>query len=347
MTRSPRVASLVLLSAVTLSACGGSGPAKVTAPASSAPALAASPSPVSTRPAALWALTGLPMPEGASALPAVSVKVDNAPAARPQSGLNQADVVFECLVEGGLSRFLAVFDSQSPSLVGPIRSARPVDAALLRALQGGIFAYSGAAEGEIAPVRASSQAFLLSRDRTPRPFFLRTGRSAPQNIYASIDDLRSEAGSAGSAQPAPLPLFTYGPPTTGATAVASAALVVGGQSTSQWTWQDGSWLRQEEGRPHLMADGAQVTANNVVVMHVRVTGSGIRDAAHNEDPYVLATGSGQAEILRDGVLQRGTWSRPTMASPYAFVSDTGQPMTLTPGRTWVELIPTSGRSTYS
>ena len=337
-----RLPGVVLLSVLTLTACGGAEPVKPAAAPSAAPLPSRSPA----QPLAVWALTGLPRPDGTVATPALSVKVDNAPGAQPQSGLNQADLVFECLVEGGLSRFLAVYESESANLVGPIRSARPVDAALLRALQGGIFVYSGAAAGEIAPVRASSQAVLLNNDQTPGPFFRQSGRRAPQNLFARTTTLRAGAGSAGDAEPAPTPLFSYGPAPAGSAAVASAALVLGSAAKSRWTWEGGSWARSEGGRPHLLTDGAQVTATNVVVLHVQVTGSGIRDAAGNEDPYVLATGSGKVEFLRDGVLQRGTWSRPSISAPYVFTGETGQPMTLSPGRTWVELVPTAGQATY-
>ena len=342
--RSALTAMSALTALTVLTACAGAEPVRNTAAPSAA---LPSPSLTPTAPLATWALTGLPRPDGAVAGPALSVKVDNAPAARPQSGLNQADLVFECLVEGGLSRFLAVYESQSADQVGPIRSARPVDAALLRALRGGIFAYSGAATGEIAPVKASSQAVLLSHDLQPGAFFRKAGRSAPQNVYGRTGELRSGAGSAGDAQPAPAPLFAYGPAPAGSAPVAAAALVIGGASTSRWTWQGSSWARSEQGRPHLLSDGAQITATNLVVLHVKVTGSGIRDAAGNEDPYVLATGSGTVEFLRDGALQRGTWSRPSLADPYVFLGDAGQPMTLAPGRTWVELVPTAGSATYS
>jgi len=275
------------------------------------------------------------------------VKIDNAPAARPQSGLNKADLVFECLVEGGLSRFMAVFQSQGTDLVGPIRSARPVDAALLRALHGGIFAYSGAAQGEIAPVRAGSGAFLLSNDLSPGPFFRLRSRRAPQNVYATTSDLRAGALKLGASEPAPVPLFAYGPPASAHVASTAVSIVIGSQSSARWTYRDGQWLREENGRPHLLADGAQVSASNIVALHVSVRGSGIRDARGNEDPFVVATGSGTVEFLRDGVLQRGTWKRPKLSAPYVFRSINGQPMTLRPGRTWVELIPPTGRAIYS
>jgi hypothetical protein len=135
------VACSVLATLVLTSACAAAAakPAVVRSPVASA---APKPKVTRARPIAVshrWPLTGK-VAFSAPTQPALSVKIDNAPAARPQSGLNNADLVFECLVEGGMSRFLAVFQSQRAAELGPIRSARPVDGALLRALHGGIFA---------------------------------------------------------------------------------------------------------------------------------------------------------------------------------------------------------------
>ena len=152
--RSCLVTCSALAALVLASGCGGGSATKPVV------RVAATPKPTPGRVVSYqWPLTGRVAPKTPTE-PALSVKIDNAPAARPQSGLNHADLVFECLVEGGMSRFLAVYQSQDAALLGPIRSARPVDGALLRALHGGIFAYSGAAPGEIAPARAYSTAFL-------------------------------------------------------------------------------------------------------------------------------------------------------------------------------------------
>lgn len=330
--------------ALALTACGGGSPrtsAGPSATASSGPTAASSPS---AAPAALvWPLTGLPAAAGAQVgAPALSVKIDNAPAARPQSGLDKADVVFECLVEGGLSRFLAVYQSQPADLVGPIRSARPVDGALLRALRGGIFAYSGAARGEIAPAQAYSTAYLLSNDNDPAPFFRLSSRRAPQNVYASTTSLRAEGDRRHPGLPGPPQLFTYGPVTPGAAPAGGVQVRLGGQSSASWRWNGSVYLRSENGSAHLLAGGQQVSATDVVVLHVRVTHSGIIDAAGNEDPFVLAYGSGAAEVLRNGVAEQGSWARPTVADPFRFTTTGGAPLTLQAGRTWVELVPDTG-----
>lgn len=317
---------------------------------SSTPVLHSSPSPApspSARPIAPryhWPLTGLPAASPVR-LPALSIKIDNVPQARPQAGLDLTDLVVENPVEGGLSRLFAVFHTHPADLVGPIRSARPVDGALLRALHGGIFAYSGAAPGEIAPAKAYSTALLLSNDADPRPFERLRSRRAPQNVFASTDALRAEAARLGGAQLPPPQLFRYGPPPAGSTPASSVSVVLGSDASARWVRTGATYARWENGTPHLLADGAQVTAVNVVVLRVRVVGSGIYDAAHNEDPFVLAYGSGTAQVLRDGVVETGTWSRPRVEDPFRFVSTAGTPLTLRPGNTWIELVPTTGSVT--
>ena len=288
-----------------------------------------------------WPLTGLTA-TSAPTQPALSVKIDNAPAARPQSGLDHADLVFECLVEGGMSRFLAVYQSHGAAELGPIRSARPVDGALLRALNGGIFAYSGAATGEIAPAKAYSTSFLLSNDDNPAPFYRLGSRFAPENVYSSTAKLRAEAARKSAHPGLPSTLFTYGPVVPGSPTSRELSVVVGNSASASWAYDGASYLRSENGSRHLLADGQQVRATNVVVLRVKVTHSGITDAAGNEDPFVLAYGSGAAEVFRNGVVEHGRWSRPSVASSYQFTSTGGGPLTLAPGPTWIELIPTNG-----
>ncbi|MCU1595490.1 MAG: hypothetical protein JWO12_2882 [Frankiales bacterium] len=336
------IASLAALGLLTFSGACSTGTAAHTA------AQVSTPSPSRTtgaaarpRVPATWPLSGMPAAAPTTA-PALSVKVDNAPGARPQSGLNDADLVFECPVEGGLSRFLAVFHSHSSSKIGPIRSARPVDGALLRALNGGLFAYSGAASGEIAPARAYSKATLISNDADPRPFYRSSARRAPENVYASVASLRGEGGRLGPSRPAPPQLFTFGALTAGATPARSVAVVIGSAARAQWTWVGGSYVRKENGSAHLLADGSQVSAVNVVILRVHVMGSGIRDAAGNEDPFVLAYGNGAMQVFRNGVVEAGTWRRASVAAPFRFVASNGRSLTLAPGRTWVELVPMNG-----
>jgi hypothetical protein len=340
--RSILVASSALAVLVLISGCGHATATKSVAVV--AATHGSTPTSAALARSITWPLTGLAA-SSAPTEPALSVKIDNAPAARPQSGLDHADLVFEALVEGGMSRFMAVYQSHGAAELGPIRSARPVDGALLRALNGGIFAYSGAATGEIAPAKAYSTAFLLSNDDNPAPFYRLGSRSAPENVYSSTARLRAEAARKSAHPGLPGPLFTYGPPVPGSPTSRQLSVVLGNAAAASWAYDGASYLRSEDGSRQVLADGAQVRATNVVVLRVQVTHSGITDAAGNEDPFVLAYGSGAAEVFRSGVVEHGRWSRPSVASAYQFTSTAGGPLTLAPGPTWIELVPVNGSVT--
>jgi hypothetical protein len=288
-------------------------------------------------------LTGLPAPSDVQGRPAVAVKIDNAPQARPQSGLNAADIVFDTLVEGGLSRLFAVYQSQTAPLIGPIRSARPVDADLLPLFGSPVFAYSGAARGEIAPVKDHGGATLISNDDDPRPFHRDPSRRAPSNVYASFGTLLAEGRRLGNNAAAPTSSpFVFGP-YSGGTPAATIAVTIGKLSSNTWQWDatTGQWQRDQDGTHDVTTDGGRVTATNVVALTTNIRGTGIFDASHSEDPFVEVLGSGDAWVARDGKVTRGTWSRAGIHDPFTLSDATGGTMALAPGRTWVELVPTA------
>jgi hypothetical protein len=276
--------------------------------------------------------------------PALSIKVDNSPPALPQAGLDSADLVTDELVEGGLTRFMATYQSQDSPVVGPIRSARPVDAALLRELGGGVFAYSGAAAGEIAPVKADSTATLVSAEDGVPAFHQVPGRRAPYATYASTDDLYAAGTQAGAAAVPPKPLFTYNSSSPAAPPAAHATLPMSPQSSAGWDWDPPSqtYLRTQNGAPDVLADGTRISTPNVVVLSVAIGPTGIFDTAGNEDPLVIATGSGPCWVLRDGKVVTGTWQRPSITDTLRLVDASGATIPLQTGRTWMELLPRPG-----
>jgi hypothetical protein len=269
----------------------------------------------------------------------LSVKVDNVQAALPQSGLNQADVVYEELVEGGQTRLFAVFHSQDADPVGPIRSARPVDADLLNQLGGGLFAYSGAAPGEIAPVEEHSGATLLSNDAGIDAFYRDQTKAAPHNVYSSTAALYQAGADAGDHSPPPPPLFKYGE-LAGGRPVTDMDTIMGLRATAAWHWNaaTGAYERDQNGEPDVLDDGSRVTANDVLIMSVAIQGTGVFDSIGEEDPLVVVIGQGPCWLMRDGQLVEGTWSRPDTTAPTTFRSSNGADLLLRPGRTWVELL---------
>lgn len=329
----PVVAALVAL----LSACGGSAQHNDAAPVSPTPSATPTPTPTIT---AVYPLTGLPVTSPArAARPALSVKIDNIAPAMPQAGLNNADIVSDILVEGGLTRLMATFQSQDASLIGPIRSARPVDADLLRELRGGIFAYSGAAPGEIAPSKAHSTALLVSNDGDPRWFWRDHSRPVPHNVFSSTGRLYQAGRTLRPSLPTAPQLFSYSPTAPTGTAATSVRIPFSPISTAAWTWNGHQYLRTQNGVADRVVGGARVSTTNVVIMSVTWSPTNIIDDAGNADPYVHVIGSGTVWLLRDGVVVQGKWVRPSYRVPVKLVDSTGQVIALAPGRTWLELQP--------
>ncbi len=277
-------------------------------------------------------LTGLADPSGLSATrPALTIKIENTPEALPQWGIDQADVVYEEIVNGGITRLAAVFNSHAPTKVGPVRSVRPTDAQIVWPL-GGIFAFSG---GAPYAINAISQAPVKLEDESSSgaAMFRDPNRQAPHNLYANAAGLFAFKGS-----PTPPPsLFTYRSATQAATGLKVASFTVGFPSIYPvtWTWNvaTSSWDRTLFGQPIVTGTGVRVSPKNVVVMFVNyVNGVGTFSS------YANLQGSGTVWVFSDGREVRGTWSRGTSKSDViAYTGANGKPLALTAGQTWVEL----------
>ena len=258
--------------------------------------------------------------------PALVVKVDNVDA-EPQSGLNQADLVFEEIVEGQATRFAAVFNSMEANPVGPIRSARTQDVDLLQSLNDPALAYSGANEGVNAALQAAG--FELLSEGNPG-FFRRDDRPAPHNLYANIAALWPQLTSSGNAVPA----FEYVAPGTEVTGtpVTFAQMMVGGYDV-RWDWDATQrlFLRSQLGSPHELADG-QASANTVIVL---VVPYGTSPAGGGPEAQTIGTGA--AVVYTAGQKIEGTWTRQSATEPFHLEAG-GQPILIAPGRTWVELV---------
>jgi hypothetical protein len=333
-----RMVAAVLLAVVAAACSGGDEPA--------APA----PAPTTSAPPAVFPLTGLPTGGGAKAArPALSVKVDNTRKARPQAGLNDADLVHEELVEGGLTRLLVTYHSKDAGEVAPVRSVRPVDGPLLRQLGGGLFAFSGGAAGVVDRVRPASGATFVGIRQAPAAYRRAPDRPAPYNVVTSTAALY-EAGrrlAPGLRPPPPFLSFAAEPP-AGGRPVRQARLRFSPFSRAAWRWDaaGGRFVREQDGTQDRLVDGRAVTTDNVVVLRVAIRLDENRDVLGNRTPDPVVIGQGRAWLLRDGRLVAGTWRRPSAARPLRLLGQDGKPLALRPGRTWVELLPSSERPAF-
>ncbi|MEM9561171.1 MAG: DUF3048 domain-containing protein [Actinomycetota bacterium] len=287
--------------------------------------------------------TGLPTDRASAERPALVVKVDNHPRARPQTGLDQADIVFDLRAEG-ITRFAAVFQSIVPEPVGPVRSSRTSDFDLLRGLDNPLYASSGANDHVAAGLRELPIVELTNRTRSE--YFRDFDRPAPHNLYVSGGDLYALAPAD---LPVPEPWFAYRrpgetvpPAATTAAGPVSIAFTGSPLVTHEWDAAIGGWRRTQDGAPHLTVAGDQLAPENVVIF---VTDYGT-SPADPISPEVRSTGSGDLVVLTDGHVILGTWERPTAEDTPTLTDVDGDPIALTAGRTWV-LMPEAGQVRFA
>lgn len=339
MTRS--FTSLFLSGLIVVAACGGDDPPATTTVPTTIASTTTPSTTATTQPsaAAVWPLTGLAADVDPADAPLLVAKVDNSPRSRPQLGLADADLVIEVLVEGGVARFLAFFQSQIPDEVGPIRSTREVDPELLEPF-GALFASSGGqgfvlsdvrlVAGDVGHHTLGGGAYHRAEDRP--------------SLYGLMLRTADTLGAEDAPEPPTDDWLVHGPPPDGEQALTvDLSLSASVDVNYRYSASDGGYLRSHGEEPHVAVDGdgneTQLVAANVVVVYVDVLDTGRTDSAGSPVPDYQVTGSGEAVLFRDGVAIPGTWERETATSFFRFVDDSGTPLTLAQGATWLELTP--------
>ena len=299
------------------------------------------PTPVQT---SLAPLTGLPTDDpAASTRPVLALKIDNHPRARPPTALRQADIVFEELVEGGVTRFIALYHSQVPGEVGPIRSGREVDADLLPAFEP-ILGMSGAAPVVYGLLWGTG--LRVFEEGQVDGFHRRPDLPAPHNLMADPTNLFA-AGADLPAASVPWPIDDAVP--TGGTDISSAHVELSAYADADWRWDPSrqQWLRSEDGVLHTDALGGQQAADTVVVMEVATRPGTRTDAGGNRTVEIDVLGEGDATVLRDGKAFAARWRKDGAQHQLEWTTPAGDILPLAAGQTWIELMPESGSLTYS
>ena len=298
-------------------------------------------------------LTGLAPPKAEQLSvfrPAIAVKIDNLDAkgetARPQAGIADADLVFEEIVEGNITRLVGVFQSAIPARVGPVRSARTTDPILLSQLNRPLLAWSGGNGYVVGAVHASSLRDV-GYDADPGAYGRDRSRRAPHNLFVIPGQLYDRAPGA---EP-PKPMFTYRKtgekllPT--AKPVKSVRITFGGGAASPIvTWDydphvDG-WRRGQNGTTHVDDKGQVVAPTNVVILFTNY----VQSPADRRSPEAASVGKGEVWVLSKGRIVGGTWQRDTPESHPVLKDLKGHLIKLTPGKTWIEL-PRPGGATIT
>jgi hypothetical protein len=336
-----RAAAVAVLAVLPLSGCFAAPPVPL---ATETPALPVvdyqEPEPTEVAP-----LRGTTVPAGSLNRPALSAKIDDHEAARPQAGLERADIVVEELVEGGLTRYVAVWHSDLPDLIGPVRSIRPMDPDIISPF-GGIVAYSGGQEIFVEMMQGTGLYNAVHGDvDTQDTFFRAEGREAPHDVLVHAPQLVAEHLDLA----APAPQFPF------ALDAGSSSAAKEGQPVSRidvafsssrypsWLWDPAraQYLRFQEGDPDLDTAGVQLGAVNAVVLRVAI------DWTYGSVPRTVLTGTGEAWVSTGGGTLHGTWTKESAAAPITLTDDRGFPLRLGAGNTWIELLPEDGTIAFT
>ena len=319
-----------------------------------------------------WPLNGMQLGPGQPnvARRALNVRVDNAPLARPHSGTSKADIVFETLVEGGITRYEAIFHSQDPAKIGSVRSARLSDREITPMVRGAL-AFSGATADETKFIQedaaagqyidlnanwpsASPAYFRVTQDDAGNP------RGSPYNEYTTSQGLREATNRAGGGAAVSIPTWGFLDSVNhmdwaggffGSVTASTITIPYQHQNQARYVYDANTrTYARYQFDPNLGREVREVdayyntpiAARNIVVVYTDVVPTAIvEDVFGSLGVNVRTTGSGKVSIFRDGRRQDGTWARNSVFDAWQFVSPNGEPILLSPGQTWVHMIPTT------
>ena len=308
----------------------------------------------------VWSMTGLPGPADAALKPVMVVKIENSTPARPQTGLEAADTVFEEVVEAGITRFAAVYQSQMPEDIGPVRSIRHVDAAIASPIAD-IFVFSGGAGKTMNFVEEKLPSNISVITEGGVGMRRITQRPAPHNVYFKPADVL-----AGLAQTnTPTTGFFVRPSTLGTSVVASADPSASSSASSSamalrkasvidvhfsnienpsWKYDatKNTYARFEKSTPFVNPEKEQLSVDYLVAIFCETMDAGYKDPGGNPVPRSVITGEGTGYVFANGTMQHITWTKEHVRDQMALFDDAGNPYELPTGRSWVSVLPRDG-----
>ncbi len=266
--------------------------------------------------------------------PVTAVMIENSPDARPQSGLTDADMVYEAVAEGGITRFMALYQESQPQYIGPVRSVRPYYLDYALPLEASLAHVGGSPEAlqdiKTLGVRDLDQFF------NDAAYWRITERFAPHNMYTSFERLdklnQSKNYTSSNFVGLERKSNTAQTPTAN-----SIDLSISGPLYSphfDYVASTNSYNRSQAGKPHIdLKSGKQISPNSLIVL---VVNNGIgTDGYHNS---YNTSGTGKVYVFQDGIVSQGTWTKNDRKSPLVLNDSNNLPMKINSGQTWVSLV---------
>ncbi|MEA2002935.1 MAG: DUF3048 domain-containing protein, partial [Actinomycetota bacterium] len=384
----PKALKIVIIAALVASACSGGDATTTTTPLTTLAPVDTTASTDTTAPpttdGAATTTTAIPLPpsplngmgvedEAALERRVIAVKIDNHWNARPQSGIEQADAVYELLVEGGLTRFIGLFHHSDSEYLGPIRSGRPTDPTLVAYL-GAPLQISGA-QPWVSSVIAGYGVKLLGDNGNTT--FRIGARRAPHNLYGSTVLMREEADRRGYPdEPPAVPTFNFGDPTPGTPNATAITLDWSDRPEVRWEWTGTEYVRFNGDIPHnwlappsddedaeddstqtsTTEDGSaeetpedlehQIATDTIVVVTATKYWASSASGAGSSVPALDTVGSGDAYVFYGGVVVEGTWQRDSVDERFELTLEDGSPIVIPAGRLWISVFPNNQQVTW-
>ena len=281
--------------------------------------------------------------EAATKQAVTGIMIENSPDARPQSGLKDSGVVFEAIAEGGITRFLVIYQEQKPQLVGPVRSVRMYYVDWVAAFNASV-AHVGGSAAALAEVRNGNYRDI-DQFFNAGTYWRATDRYAPHNVYTSfakLDALNAKKGYTTSTFNGFPRKDSVANATPNATSINVTVSSVSYNSSYVYNATTNTYDRSVGGKPHIDRESGQISPRVVVAM--RVTQSTVFEDGYRES--INAVGNGQAYIFQDGTVQEVTWNKPSKAAQITFTDANGKEVSLARGQTWITAVPNGKAVTW-
>lgn len=283
-------------------------------------------------------LTGIELgDEAATKRQVTAIMLENSPDSRPQSGLKDAGVVFEAIAEGGITRFIALYQEAQPALIGPVRSVRPYYVEWAAGFDPAV-AHIGGSARALQMIRSGNYGVDIDQFFNAGAYWRATDRYAPHNVYTNFDRLNALETAKGKTSSS----FTFSPrinekkvETPNATAINMAVSYGSYIVDYAYDAASNSYIRKQGGVNHTDRESGQIQPKVAIAMRVQMT-NGFEDGNREQ---IATTGSGQAYIFQNGTVIEATWNKPDARAPLKFTTADGKEVPLVRGQTWITAVP--------
>lgn len=307
------------------------------------------PTPVATQPAPkpqpkekfYSPLTGLEVPDAAARTkPVTAIMLENSPDARPQSGLKESGVIYEAIAEGGITRFLVLYQQEKPMVVGPVRSLRMHFVDWLAPYNASI-AHVGGSRAALNEVRNESKYRDIDEFFNGASYWRANDRYAPHNVYTSFERLDALNKFRGFTQ-SEFSSFSRvdGEPHESPNATKIQVKVSSPTYNSSYSYdaKTNTYARSQGGEPHKDREKGQITPSVVIAMKVNMQ----REMQDGYRENITTIGTGKAYIFQNGTVQEATWQKNSRSASIVFTDSEGKELPLVRGQTWITAVPNNG-----